>query len=335
MGLTINNIAKLANVSRTTVSRVLNNKSDVNAETRERVLEIISKYDYHPSVLAKGAITKKSYSIGLIIPYGYNSIYINPFNSEVIRGITTEAEVHGYYLLMCSCTENKDYVSIFDEKRVEGFIILSPNALNEELFVKFDKANIPYAATAKIPGNKSLDYVDVDNVYGASLAVEHLISLGHRKIATITGPKLLLSHYDRLDGYKLALLRNNIACREDYIKFGDNTIGSGYEAAKELMELNNPPTAIFAAGDIMAIGTIKALHEKNINVPRDVSVVGFDDIFLAEHTDPPLTTMRQPIGRKGSLACEMLINIIENKEYKEEQILPVELVIRSSTGKVL
>lgn len=334
MNITINNIARLANVSRTTVSRVLNNRPDVNSETREKVLEIIKEYDFYPSVFAKGNKTKKINTLGLIIPYEYNSVFTNPFYSEVIRGILAEAASAGYYILNCSHRPNNDYISMFKQKRVEGFIVLSPNADNYELFEKFNDANIPHVATAKIPNAKSLNYVDVDNSYGATLAVDHLVSLGHRRIAVITGPKVLVSHEDRLAGYKHGLVQNGLPYQGQYIKFGDNSVESGFASALELLALEEKPTAFFAGADMMAIGAIKAMRSVGLMVPEDFSVVGFDDIPIAEHIDPPLTTVGQPASQKGSEACRRLIQYLENGNPIKTSILPVELKIRKSTGPV-
>jgi LacI family transcriptional regulator len=334
MNITINSIAKLANVSRTTVSRVLNNKPDVNHETREKVLEIIKEYDFYPSVFATGNKTKKTNTLGIIIPYEYDSVFNNPFYAEVIRGILAESAREGYYTLNCSYRNNSEYLSIFKQKRVEGFIIVSPSADNYDLFDQFNDASIPYMATAKIPSAKSLNYVDVDNSYGAMLAVDHLVSLGHRRIAIITGPKFLVSHEDRLAGYKLGLLQNDLPYQSQYIKFGDNSIESGYAATQELLALEEKPTAFFAAADMMAIGVIKALQNAGYGVPGDVSVIGFDNIPMAEYIEPPLTTIGQPANQKGSEACRMLIRFLENGDPVKKKILPVELNVRKTTGPV-
>ena len=334
MNITINSIAKLAGVSRTTISRVLNNKTDVNSETRAKVLEIIKEYDFYPSIFAKGNKTKKTNTLGLIIPYDYDSVFTNPFNSEVIRGICAEAAQKGYYIMNCSHRLNSEYISVFKQKRVEGFIILSPAVDNYELFDRLNDANIPYVATAKIPSAKSLNYVDVDNTYGAMLAVEHLVGLGHRRIAFITGPKYLVSHEDRLSGYKMGLVQNGLPYQSQYIQVGDNTIESGYAATMELLALEERPTAFFAAADMMAIGVIKALRSLDYEVPGDFSVIGFDNIPIAEYIEPPLTTVGQPSKQKGSEACRMLIEFLESGEPVLRSILPVQLKVRKTTGPV-
>jgi LacI family transcriptional regulator len=332
MNVNINFIAKKAKVSRTTVSRVLNNKPDVSNKTREKVLRVIKEYDFYPSVFAKGIITKKNYNIGLIIPYDESSIFTNPFFSEVIHGVSKVARNKGYYLLYCNEMNNDDYISLHKEKRVEGFIILSPNAKNDELFEKLEHHDIPYVATAKIPGSGYTHYVDVDNRLGAALAVDHLVSLGHRKIAFVTGPDYLVSHEDRLKGYKAALEKHGLTFNSDYVIMGDNSIESGYSAAQRLLQFDDRPTAIFASADMMAIGVMKAIKNEQYHIPKDFSVIGFDDILLVEYVEPPLTTIRQPASQKGMEACSMLIDLLENDVPINKRILPVELVIRASTG---
>lgn len=334
MNLTISDIAEKSRVSRTTVSRVLNNKPDVKLETRKRVLEVIKEYNYQPSVLAKGNITKRSYTLGLVVPYDFNSVFINPFNSEVIRGICAEADQHGYYVLICRSNRSEDCIAMYNEKRVEGFIIINPDNRNTELYENLNRAGIPYIVTSKITCSTPTSYVDVDNVHGSEMAVEHLAYLGHRRIAIITGPEFLQVHKDRIQGYINALEKRGIAYRCQYVVSTDTSIDGGYNGALQLLNLEDIPTAVFVAGDIQAIGVLKAIKSKNLSIPEDISVVGFDDIYLSKYTDPPLTTVKQQISRKGTDACRMLINFLEGNGAIGQEILMPELVIRSSTAAI-
>lgn len=332
MNLTISDIAKKSQVSRTTVSRVLNNKPDVKPETRKKVLEIIKQYNYQPSVLAKGNITKRSYTLGLVVPYDFNSVFINPFNSEVIKGICAEADLHGYYVLICRSARSEDCISMYNEKRVEGFIIINPDNRNTELYENLNNAEIPYIVTSKIACSTPTNYVDVDNVHGAEMAVEHLTLLGHSKIAVITGPDFLQVHKDRVIGYKNVLEKKGIPFNAQYILSTDTSIEGGYNGAMQLLNQEDIPSAIFVAGDIQAMGVIKAIKNRNLSVPKDISVIGFDDIYLSKYMDPPLTTVKQQISRKGTDACRMLINYLEGSGVMGHEILMPELVIRSSTA---
>lgn len=332
MNLTISDIAKKSQVSRTTVSRVLNNKPDVKPETRKRVLDIIEKYNYQPSVLAKGNITKRSYTLGLVVPYDFYSEFINPFSSEVIKGVCTEADLHGYYVLICRSTKGEDCIAMYNEKRVEGFIILNPDTRNIQLYEKLNSAGVPYVVTQKIACSIPTNYVDVDNVHGAEMAVEHLTLLGHRKIAIVTGPDFLEVHKDRILGYKNILEKKGIPFNAQYVVSTDTSIEGGYNGTMKLLSRGDIPTAIFVAGDIQAIGAIRAIKDCNLSVPEDISVIGFDDIYLSKYMDPPLTTVKQQISKKGTDACRMLIDYIEGSGVIGHEILMPELVIRSSTA---
>lgn len=332
MGITIDEIAKLAGVSKTTVSRVLNNKPDVKPETREIIMSLISKYDFQPNAFAKAISLKKSQTIGLIIPYEADYIFSNPFYAEVMRGISTEIDKHGYYLLLCY-THEDNYIDIYKQKRVDGYILMSPGRYHKDIVKLLKEVNAPFVATAKVPGERNVLYVDVNNYLGAVLAVEYLISLGHKRIGfIINGPQILASSQERLKGYRTILSKHGIEYDKEIVKIGDTSVKSGYTAMKQLLELGDSLTAVFVANDMMAIGAIKAIKEEGKNIPNDISVIGFDDIPLAEVIDPPLTTVRQPAFEKGEKAAKLLIKMIEQKEKIKSEVLRVELIVRNSTG---
>jgi LacI family transcriptional regulator len=334
MRVTINDIAKMANVSRTTVSRVLNNKPDVSEETRQRIKKIIEEYDFYPSVFAKGNKTKKCYTLGLVIPYDTDYILSNLYYSEVIRGVTDEAQKYGYYLLMCNTAKNKDFLTVYKQNRVDGFIILSPSVFETEQYEMLNSLKVPYVATAEISLPGAQNFVEVDNCNGITLAVDHLASLGHQKIAFINVSSFLASFKERLKGYKIGLKKNNIELREDYMKVGGSTIKGGFEATKELLNMSEKPTAIVCGNDMLAIGAIKYIRSKNLSIPGHYSVTGFDDIPLAEELDPPLTTIWQPSYETGVRACKMLINYIKHGDPFKRETLPVKLIVRRSTGAI-
>jgi len=330
--VTIGEIARMAGVSKTTVSRVLNNKPDVKPETREMILNLISEYGFQPNAFAKAISLQKSHTVGLIIPYKADYIFSNPFYSEVMRGVSTETSKRGYHLLLCY-THKENYVDIFQQKRVEGFIVISPGSTHKNIIHKLTEIEAPFVATSKIPGEQNIKYVDIDNFYAAALAMEHLISLGHRRIGLIIGPPVLTSSEERMSGYISTLKKYNIPYKGNLVRQGNGSIESGYAAMGEL--LNEELTAVFVTCDTMAMGAIKAIKEKNKVVPRDISIVGFDDIPLAQILDPPLTTIKQPAYEKGASAARMLIDLIEGKEVTENCILPVDIVVRNSTSNIL
>ncbi len=329
--MNIDEIAKLAGVSKTTVSRVLNDKPDVHEETREKIKKIIAEYDYQPNVFAKAISQKESKILGLVIPYEADYIFSNFFYEEMLKGISTEVNNNGYYLLFCY-TIDDNFKRLVKQHIVDGFILISPGRTDKYIIDLLNSNNIPFIATSKIPGEKNYTYVDVDNFYGASLATEHLISLGHKNIGfIINGPETLASSTDRLEGYKYVLAKYNIDYNENLIKMGNTSISSGYHEMEKI--LKEAPSAVFVANDMMAIGAIKAIKKYNMEIPGDISVVGFDDIPLTEIIAPSLTTIRQPAFEKGRIATELLLKYIKSGDKPRSQELDVKLIKRESTGK--
>ncbi len=331
--ITIKDLAKMAGVSKTTISRVINNKPDVSVDTRRKVLELIKENNYQPNLFATGKTSQRINHIGLIVPYDTRNLLCNQYYVDVLQGILDEVERREFYLLFCY-VHKKNYVEIYTQKRVEGFILLSPAALHQSIINELNQANIPFVSTAKIPNRPEIPYVDVNNYKGAEIAVRYLISLGHKKIAFV-GKPTLTSNYDRLIGYKQVLKENNIKIDNDYIRTVEtSSIESGYEMMINLLKLNDPPTAVFLSCDIMAFGAIKAIQEKGMKIPDDISIIGFDDILLSRNMSPPLTTIRQPAIQKGMIAASQLIDCLITGKKTSTQILDVELIIRGSTGHI-
>ncbi len=331
MRITIGELAKIAGVSKTTVSRVLNMKPDVDPETRQKILQLIDEYDFHPNAFAKAISLQKSSYIGLIIPHEAAYIFSNPFYTEVMRGVSTEIDKRGYFMVMCYAHE-VNYLDIYKQKRVDGFVLLSPGSFHKQIITTLNQENVPYVSTAKISEEEHMTYVDVDNFYGATLVVEHLIKLGHRKIAYL-GKPTLQSSLDRLNGYKATMEQNQCPCCDQYVMITDtSSVQGGHDYTMKLMQLSDKPTAIFLANDMMAIGAMKAIQELGLRVPEDISVVGYDDIPLASFVQPQLTTIRQPAYEKGILAARALINSLETGEPSRSTTLTVELIVRQSTA---
>jgi LacI family transcriptional regulator len=332
MNITISEIAKLAGVSKTTVSRVLNNKPDVDPATREKILALIDQYNFQPNAFAK-AISQQSSNqhIGLLIPHKAEYIFSNAFYTEVMRGVSTEVDDQGYYLLLCYA-HDINYMDIYHQKRVEGFVLLSPGSYNKNIIETLNAEQVPFVSTAKISEQESISYVDIDNHQGGMLVMDHLIGLGHRRIAYI-GKTSLNSSIERMNSHRSALEKHNLPYDPNLVLVPDtSTTESGHDAVQRLLNMENPPTAIFLANDVMAVGAIKAIQEFGLRVPEDVSVVGFDDIPLASFVNPALTTIHQPAYQKGVCAARMLIDRLEKRPTPSCKILDVELVVRSSTG---
>ncbi|MCL4441178.1 MAG: LacI family transcriptional regulator, partial [Firmicutes bacterium] len=324
-------VAKMAGVSTTTVSRVLNQKPDVKEDTKRLILEIIKNNDYYPSALAKGTSINKSHTLGLVITD--DRIFVNPFFVEVLRGINHAAAAAGYFALLCTAESNNDSpVSIFKQKRVDGIILISPR-LSQNPIEELIKEKVPFISTSKITGIAGLNYVDVDNFLGAKLAVEHLVMLGHKRIGLIGGPSNLASSYDRKKAFCDTLKLNGLKIHEELMVEGDHSSESGYSCMEKLLAVDELPTSVFIAGDIMAFGAMQHLKQKNILVPRDMSIVGFDDVPLTKLVDPPLTTVRQFPFRKGFTAANHLINMLKGYSGTPvKELLPVELIIRQSAA---
>ncbi len=335
---TLEQVAKLAGVSRSTVSRVINNHPNVRPEVRERVWQGIRELGYQPHAAARSLVTRRTQIIGMIIPETVTKLFTDPFFPLLLRGATEACNTHHYQLMLSLFTAGTNreelYRRILRGRYLDGVIVASVS-LKDPIILSLLNDNIPFVSVGRYPDER-VNYVDVDNVGGARMAVEHLIRLGHRRIATITGPLDMPVSQDRLAGYRQALEANGIPIDESLIMEGDFTEGGGMLAMQKLLSAS--PTAVFVASDMMAVGALKALRQAGLRVPDDIALVSFDDIPLASAIEPPLTTVRQPIERLGSIAVEVLLSLLEKAHEKQATaqriILPTELVIRASCGAV-
>jgi LacI family transcriptional regulator len=336
MALTLEEIAERAGVSRSTVSRVVNDQPNVRTQVRERVWEVIRETGYQPNAAARSLVTQRTRIIGVIIPEAVTRLFTDPFFSIFLRGVTDACNTHHYNLMLSLFSGPSDqdemYRRIVGSGHLDGVLVASTRA-DDPLFSKLLQDELPFVLAGRLPDER-VNYVDVDNVAAARTAVEHLIRLGHERIATITGPFAMTSGQDRLEGYRLALEAHRIPVRDELVFEGEFTESSGRSGAQELLSAS--PTAIFTASDSMAIGALKALREAGLRVPEDVALVGFDDVPVATAVEPALTTMRQPIQGLGSRAAELLLDLLENPADRQAPtqriILPAELVVRDSCG---
>jgi len=330
--VTIKQVAQEAGVSTQTVSRVLNNRPDVAPETRQQVQQVIARLGYRPSAIARGLISRRTYTLGLI-----TADFSDYFFTQVIVGAEIEARKHGYFLMLSSTERNPkdepEYIRLLTERHVEGILFARPSTEPDQRhLVDLLRNEVPVVTTAyHIPG-ETLTVVDVDNVDGAYQATRCLLETGQRRVALITGPANWKSVSDRTQGYTLALAEAGIAFAPGLVTEGDWSYRSGYRAMQELLNRGQPFTALFAQNDRMAIGAIRALREAGRRIPQDVAVVGYDDTPEAEYVDPPLTTMRQPMREVGAVAARLLIQIIEEpgKDQGGEVLLKTELIRRWS-----
>jgi LacI family transcriptional regulator len=334
--LTIRQIAKLAGVSRSTVSRVINEHPNVRPETRVQVLQIVAETGFRPDPIARSLSSRRAGIIGLVIPLAIESLFEDPFFARLMQGISQGCNTHDYILsLLLLHTPEEEaqlYPRIARRQLLDG-VIVTATRHRDPLIPQLLANHVPFVLHGRHEDSR-VNFVEVDNLTGAHTAVTHLVRLGRRRIALITGPLGSLAAEDRKQGYLNALQERRVPVDEALIVHGDFTETSGYQAMQHL--LPHGPDAVFVASDSMALGALRTLREAEKRVPEEVALVGFDDLTHAATADPPLTTVRQPIQRTGALAVEMLIDILENGPQPARQvILPTELVIRASCGSQL
>lgn len=330
--ITIQDVATAAGVSVSTVSRVLNDKIDVAPETFEKVQRVIEELGYTSSLAAKSMRSRKTNVIGLVVPDLEQSFCLN-----VVKGVNRAIEQLDYDLLVYTGGSSRDqawavrerqYVSLLNGSITDGIIVVTPTA---ETF------STSYPLVAIDPHLDSADFpaVIATNHVGAVAAMEHLLSLGHRRIGFIGGRPDLQSAIRRLQGYKDSLRQANIPFEPDLVQVGDFTQETGYRCAQRLLALPCRPTAIFAANDKSAIGAIEACTEIGLKVPEDISIVGFDNIEEASFVNGGLTTVDQFIGDMGRVAVEMLVSLIQDKPPDNQVYrMPTQLIVRNTCRAV-
>lgn len=337
---TIRELARLSGVSIGTVSRALNGYADVRPETRERIIRLAEELDYTPSASARALVTQRSHVVGVFLNTGEGHPDLqHPFFHEVLAGVQETAGTGGFDLLLFS-TENPgngygahSYVKRCRHHNVDGVVLMGFEHRDEDVR-RLCASSIPTVGVDVEITGRDTAYVTSDNVQGGALAVQHLAAQGHTRIATIHGPVETVAGERRLKGYREGLAAAGLAFRDEYVAGGDFYVESGHRAATALLALPEPPTAIVAASDFMAVGALRAATEAGLVVPRDLSVVGFDDIMLAEHLQPGLTTLRQDKGGLGDAAARWLMQHVAGADVPVPTAvtLPVDLVVRGTTA---
>lgn len=335
---TATDVAKRAKVSQTTVSLVLNNVPEVriSEETRQRVLKAASQLAYHPNASARRMASGRTQILGLVLRQTPEQAFADRFLPQVLNGLSQAAKVHGYRLLLAPIPTNdkpEALTQMVREHQVDGIVLAGPRSDDTELVSLHDEGT-PIVLIGQVP-ELDLPFVDVDHAAGARAATEHLVSLGHRKIAMITrAPLAYTASTHRLAGYRQALEAGGLTFDKKLVLYGNFTPASGQGAMEALLKLSKPPTAIFVASDTVALGTLKAIRQSGRRVPQDVALVGFDDIPAAEFIDPPLTTIRLPAYDLGWNAANLLIQLLEadRKNRMPKIILKTELIVRESCG---
>jgi LacI family transcriptional regulator len=331
--VTIADVAELAQVSKMSVSRVLNGQSGVSDKTRQRILEAVEQLGYVPNSNPR-ARALDSKLIALLIP-DITTTYMG----EILRGVSGAAERLNYGLMLYTqgAVSNIDrtsyYLSLLNNSLVDGVLMVVPHDF--EVIVNDLKAhNLAYVLIDHHSGTGNEPSVTATNRKGMRDAMRHLLALGHRRIGFITGRMDIACSHDRLQGYRDGLTEVGLPFDSELIREGDFTQPIGFQQAQALLQLGQPPTAIVASNDVMALGVMDAAKNAGLNVGRDISIVGFDDIYMASQTYPALTTVRQPLADMGETALELLVTLLEGRTALNlRRELPTELIIRESTGR--
>jgi len=328
----IKEIAQAANVSTATVSHVINNTRYVSEEVRNQVLEAVESLNYRPSAVARGLRTKRTNTLALIIPD-----ITNPYFADFTRGFQDAADKKGFLVVLCNTDRLLDreirFLDTMWQQRVEG-IVLNPSKITAKDLANFVEARIPVVMIGSQVEQNDFDNIMVDNVRGGHDAVQYLCGLGHNRIGLVCGFRTASSALQRYQGYLQALSKNHIPFDEQLVAEGEITYDGGYRCIHQLLSLKNPPTAVFAISDIMALGAKTAIEDAGLQIPADISLIGFDDIPEVSRTKPKLTTIAQPKYEMGQVAARVLFDQINGNNMlpKQKIILEHELVVRESTG---
>ncbi len=331
MGLTLKDVAKEVGVSYATVSRVLNNHPDVSEITKKKVLRKVKEMGYKPNALARGLVKNETNTIGLIIPD-----ITNPFFPEVARGVEEAAAEAGFSVFLCNTNWNEDreekYIDVLLQKQVDGLIV-APSSERPRHLTKINNSNLKMVYITRLVDEGNSTSVTIDNVRGAEMAVEHLISCGHKKIAFIGGFQDMEATRERFEGFQNAMRKHNIDINNEYIRSGEFKRETGYTLMNEMLDSDLQLTAVFTVNDMLALGAMQAIKNRRLSIPKDIAVIGFDDIEFASLPEIQLSTISQPKHEMGVIAFNTLLDQINNKTplAQKKILLAPKLIIRETS----
>lgn len=331
-------VAKMAGVSRTTVSFVLNNVPDVSISpsTRQRVLDAAKSLNYHPDMAGRKLASGKSNTVGLVLRQNPEQVFADAFLLQVVLGVEAAAAQQGFHVLLkpVAPDDPRGYARLIHENYVDGMLVSGPREDDSEL-IELHQQGVPIMLMGQLPGT-DIPFVDINAITGAAAAVHHLIAQGHKQISMITNaPLTYTSAQQRREGYLQALSEAGLQVSNAFVQEGNYTPASGFEAMVNLLELTPRPSAVFIASDVVAMGAMQAIKRASLRIPDDVAVVGFDDVPLAEYYDPPLSTVRLPAYGLGWAAGDRLVRMIQGDSLDQPRLfLESELVIRRSSMKI-
>ncbi|QSF46224.1 LacI family DNA-binding transcriptional regulator [Paenibacillus tianjinensis] len=333
MNPTIKDVAQKANVSIATVSRVLHNLGGYSDKTKQKVDQTIKELKYQPNAIARGLINKRTQTIGVLFPDVSSA-----FSSDLLHGIDEFVHNHNYSVVVCNTDQDGKrtlkYLQLLREKQVDG-ILFSSEALKKEYYDLLEDMRIPVVLISSQTDFPNVPYVKINDFQAAYDAVDYLIIKGHRRIAMISGTRGdPIAGTPRIEGYRKALEAHGIAFNSSYLTYGDFMYESGSRAMKTILQKAPEVTAVFAASDEMAIGALSTAIQHGLNVPEDISIMGYDDLRLARMVNPPLTTVRQPLHDIGMIASEKLIHMIESGEIAQSQICAHSIVERQTVRTI-
>lgn len=333
--VTIKDIAKMANVSHTTVSRALNDSPLIKPGTKRKILELASQLNYIPNYNAKSLVKQKSYTIGLFLTSITNGTS-SSFFVDTVKGVNSVIDQQ-YNLFVRGIDHLNDY-SIIHHKRFDGIILMSQSDIDDSFITYLLEKEIPCVVLGRDIKHSSVPNILSNDREGATRAVTYLFEQGHKDIAIIEGVKGFKSTLERREGYINAHRNHHISLKNEYFIEGNYDMESGYKAMERLLYLKKPPTAVFCSNDDMAIGALNAAFANGRSVPKDISIIGFDDIEFAQYTNPSLTTVKRPIEKISALGAQHILKMV-NDEVSEEQsrekiYVETELIVRGSVTPI-
>lgn len=335
--LTQEQIAKLSQVSQATVSRVLPGDPRVNEELRQRVLAVVKKHGYVPDARAQSLRSQRTGTLGLVVHRSPKQLARDPFFSALIAAIIEFAGEEGYHLCVDAARALQSRRAIYEEllrtRRVDGLILVEPQTQDERM-PRLLEEGFPFVLIGRYEPTDAVYSVDNDNVGAGQLATEHLIRQGHRRIAYIGGPRGLFVCEDRYQGYRKALEEAGLDYAPEMVGWGDFSEAHGYRWMNRLLDLPQPPTAVVAVDDLVAIGALRAAKERGVAVPQQMAIIGFNDTPFCQYVDPPLSSVAVEIRTLAQIATRVLIDLIEDRQpCQRRHIVPCRLVERASTGR--
>lgn len=333
--VTIKDIAKVAGVSPSTVSRVVSNHPRISKETSQKVKRIMEEMGYHPNVMAKSLVSKTTQTLAIVLPRPAEELFQDFFFGELLRGILTQSTRAGYDMLLTAATSPHDEAETVSRlvfgRRVDGIILLS-SRVNDPLIEMLDKHNFPTVLIGRTDGHPGILSVDNNNEQAAYDATQHLIIQGHERIGFVSGPPSLTVAHDRMQGYRRALREAGLPFRSEWVVEGEFLQQSGYRAMSFMMGLPERPSGLVVIDDVVGFGVLRGLTELGFKVPQDLSLVSFNNIALSELAQPPISSIDIGTYQLGYTASQMLVRLIQEESVHQSRIIiPHRLIVRESS----